>query len=621
MSQRWGSNPKRRADPAPRNRLLPLVVAAFVVLAACGGGGGNGDSADTSNNDASTDEASASVDATGGDPASTTDIGSLIVDDQIDDDALNALVTDFAALDADAQSDRVNELSGEVERQMYELSGLAQELGSPEAVDDSITQTAEWLAELAQQASSSIGSAALEPQGIRSGVVAQAGGPDLSLGLFGGFLVTTLVGESAVTRTNDGTVGTRELSEGIKIDASTDRVEVTTKHTFTDKAGVTTTLVTRNVVTPCPKADGTFEASASIDTSSTINNGATGKRVTLDVTINGTVDDNADLVGYDLTSRVQYADFVASRGGFVDLTIKLPQAGSPTGEYTRGGGTVTSEIVENASALSTLMVVLAGTRLSATAKKGWESGRCVALQPTVSAGPKGLQPSASVTINAAPRSKIDGTPTVGTVTALLSGGGAGVDPSSTPVPADAEFTYQAPGEKDKTGQVALEARSRRGVAKATIDFDTAGSPTVRIAGPVTYSLMGAEGTALVDLTLAPDPDGAYAGTASLQVTGGFNFMQTSCTSATWTESIDLMATLTTENDEQVLVITTIGEAPRGTPVATECTTAGVRIPSRSSLLSSSLFGEVRIRVVSGDQAFVDTVTPGIVSGTVSVTVT
>ena len=58
-------------------------------------------------------------------------------------------------------------------------------------------------------------------------------------------------------------------------------------------------------------------------------------------------------------------------------------------------------------------------------------------------------------------------------------------------------------------------------------------------------------------------------------------MQTSCTSATWTESIDLMATLTTENDEQVLVITRIGEAPRGTPVPTECTPVP-HTPSRRS---------------------------------------
>jgi len=576
-------------------------VAAVLLLAACGGGGG-GDSA-------------------GGVPASTKGAGSLIVDDEIDNDALNALVSDFLTLDADQQIERVNELSGEVERQLYEVSGLEQELGSPEAVDDSITQTAQWFAELAEQTSTSIGSAALEPQGLRGAAVAQAGVPSLGEGLFGGLVVTIAGSEAAVTLTNDGQVGKRDQGNGFKIDATIDRVELTTQHTFTDKTGVTTTLATRNVVAPCPKADGTFEASVSLDISSTINNGATGKRMTLDVTINGTVDDNAGLIGYDVTSRAQYADFVARKGGFIDLTVKIPRAGGATAEYTRAAGTVTPEIEATASSASILMAGLAGNKLSEAAKMGWESGRCVALQPTVSAGPKGLQPSTSATITAAPRSKIDGTPTGGTVTALLSGGGAGVEPSSTPVPADAEFTYQAPNESDKTGQVALEARSRRGVGKAKIDFGTASSPTVRIAGPVTYSLMGAEGTALIDLTLASGPDGAYTGTASLQVTGGFNFMQTSCTSATWAESIDLMATLTTENDEQVLVITTIGEAPRGTPVPTECTTAGVRVPSRSSLLSSSLFGEVRIRVVDGDQAFVDTVTPGTVGGTVSVTVT
>jgi len=459
-----------------------LVVAAFVVLAACGGGGGSGDSADTSNSDASTDEASASVDATGGGPASTTDIGSLIVDDEIDDDALNALVTDFAALDADEQSDRVNELSGEVERQMFELSGLAQELGSPEAVDDSITQTAEWFAELAEQASSSVGSAALEPQGFRGGVVAQAGVPSLGLGLAGAFIATIVSGEAAISATNDGQVGTKKVTDDMKIEATKDQVELTIKAKSTDKTGVTTTLDTRNVIAPCPKPDGTFEASASIEFSSTINNGATGKRMTIDVTIKGTVDDNAGLVGYDLTARVQYADFVASRGGFIDTTVKLPRGGPATGEYNRSGGTVTSQLLDDASSLSALLAVFAGLKLSEAAKMGWESGRCVALQPTVSAGPKGLQPSASVTINAVPRSKIDGTPTGGTVTALLSGGEAAVDPSSTPVPADAEFTYQAPGEKDKTGQVALEARSRRGVAKATIDFDTVQTGAYQVVG-------------------------------------------------------------------------------------------------------------------------------------------
>ena len=50
----------------------------------------------------------------------------------------------------------------------------------------------------------------------------------------------------------------------------------------------------------------------------------------------------------------------------------------------------------------------------------------------------------------------------------------------------------------------------------------------------------------------------------------------------------------------------------------ECTTAGVTVQSGTPLLSSSLFGEARVRLVDGDQAFVVTVAPGKVSGTVRV---
>jgi len=457
-----------------------VAVAAVVVLAACGGGGG--DSADNSSDDANAGETSPSVDASGEDPASTAAAGSLIVDDEINNDALNALVTDFAALDADQQRERLNGLSGEVERQMYEVSGLAQELGSPEAVDDSITQTAQWFADLAEQTSTSIGSAALEPQGFRGGVVAPAGVPSLGEGVFGA-LITMIVGsEAAVTATNDGQVGKQQLGEGIKIEATKDKVELTTENKSTDKTGVTTTLSTRNIVAPCPKPDGTFEASASTDISSTINNGATGKRMTLDVTIKGAVDDNAGLIGYDVSSRVQYADFVASRGGFIDLTVNLPRGGPATAEFTRSGGTVTSQLIDDASSLSALLAAVAGLKLSEAAKMGWESGRCVALKVTPSAGPEGLTPSAVVSVLAEPRSKIDGAPTGGNVTATLSAGGASVEPNGSPVPADAESTYTAPSEQDQTGTVTYESRSRRGIGKAAVTFSTSKPAAYQVVG-------------------------------------------------------------------------------------------------------------------------------------------
>ena len=112
-------------------------------------------------------------------------------------------------------------------------------------------------------------------------------------------------------------------------------------------------------------------------------------------------------------------------------------------------------------------------RLVRAAEERWKSGRCVKLEPTVSDGPTGLRPGASVTITAAPRSVIDGGPAGGTVTATADPRERpGSSPSGTKVKADATFTYTAPPEAQQTGDVSLEARSRRGVAKASLHFDT-----------------------------------------------------------------------------------------------------------------------------------------------------
>ena len=292
------------------------------------------------------------------------------------------------------------------------------------------------------------------------------------MGLFGGLMVTMLGGRAVISATNDGTTGERDLGSGFKVKVENNKAELTSDVTLTDKEGVTTTLKTRNVVTPCPKADGTFEATASIDASGTVNGGATGQRGTFDFTIKGTVSDDAELVGYDTTYRGQFAQFADRKGGFIDVTGTMPASGSHGVTVNRGGGTVTDAIVKSAVLLGLFVAILVGGELVKAAEEAWKSGRCVVLEPTVSAGPKGLTPGASVTITAAPRSKVDGGPVGGSVTATLTGGAASVSPSATKVPADATFTYVAPNVVNETGAVALEARSRRGIGKATLDFDT-----------------------------------------------------------------------------------------------------------------------------------------------------
>ena len=83
---------------------------------------------------------------------------------------------------------------------------------------------------------------------------------------------------------------------------------------------------------------------------------------------------------------------------------------------------------------------------------------------------------------AEPRSKVDGSPTGGNVTATLSAGGASVEPNGSPVPADANSTYTAPDELDKTGTVSYESRSKRGVGLAAVTFSTSKPAAYQIAG-------------------------------------------------------------------------------------------------------------------------------------------
>jgi hypothetical protein len=126
------------------------------------------------------------------------------------------------------------------------------------------------------------------------------------------------------------------------------------------------------------------------------------------------------------------------------------------------------------------------------------------------------------------------------------------------------------------------------------------------------------GTATIDLTMKPSPDGSYTGTARVSMTGALKMMQTTCKTARWSETIELTGVLTTEGDKQVLVISTTGAAPVGATRPMTCTTAGISVPSRTPYLTSSLFGEAHVGLEDGAQDFVVEAAPGTVSGTVNV---
>ena len=388
-----------------------------------------------------------------------------------------AQLTAVAALTPDEREAQLRTLSADVERQLVTLSGLEKELGGPEKATAAYTaMTAAMVTEVRKR------TAAPGFVGKFGGLARSGDTPSLGGMMFGGWIAAQLGTEGIVSGTNDFKPDAK-LVHDVTTDASgtitRDGSVSTAGMDFdieTTANGVTGKMRVKIEVKPCPDATGTFTAHISISASATSTGGRVGSNTTTDVTITGHVDDDAKLVGYDTVATTQAAEFGSGSNKWAEYTATTSWTGSnvtaATRTFGRTSGAVTPKFQQDWAQTGNLTEYMVTKSALEAAQKAWESGRCVALVPTLSPDKRsGLEPSTSVTITAAPRSKVDGAPAGGTVTATLSGD-TSVDPSGSKVKADATFTYVAPGEKDKSASVALEARSKRGVAKASVDFDT-----------------------------------------------------------------------------------------------------------------------------------------------------
>src|SRR5690606_2583223 len=130
-----------------------------------------------------------------------------------------------------------------------------------------------------------------------------------------------------------------------------------------------------------------------------------------------------------------------------------------------------------------MLVMIAELQLRGMGKgPAWESGRCVELKVTSDpARRKGIRPNTAFDLAAMPRAKADGAPTGGNVVATLEGGES-LQPASGKVRADAHYQYAGPAKKDEKSTIAFEARSKRGVGRAVLEFDTKQGRSYRITG-------------------------------------------------------------------------------------------------------------------------------------------
>lgn len=196
------------------------------------------------------------------------------------------------------------------------------------------------------------------------------------------------------------------------------------------------------------------------------------------------LDDEAHLIdsgdGGASNLHIQMGGFENFESQAADITTGYERGGNPIFEHhgEKGFSIFRPEEVERTKALlqgaETLNALIAEVMLRGMGSGGapWESGRCVDLKVTSSPGKrKGIKPNTAFDIEAMPRVKSDGAPAGGSVTATLSGG-ASLQPASGKVRADAKYQYAGPAKKDEQASIAFEARSKRGVGKASLEFDT-----------------------------------------------------------------------------------------------------------------------------------------------------
>ena len=460
-----------------------MLLATALVLGACGStGGATGGTSTTEGGQAAATTAAATS------PGGTN----LVVDGKVTDAALatmvggdgkarpgvvDSIIARVASRPVAEQDALRTDLALRVEQEAARLSGIEAALGGPAPTETALRGA--W-AQVSTAYAAFDPKAPLQPapkpvpgkahlpaaDGPSQGT---AGGTGV-LGVFLGMMSMALVADLVVSAANNMSADAygEHSTPGAVISASVEQSTVELEFKGTQD-GVDVTFKASAVVHPCPKADGSFDIEIKVDVRTA--KGTAGNNVTVDVNVTGQVDDEAELVSTTVDARTQWADFDKGKGQYLDVTTHR-KGDAFSIDVNRSAGSVTDGFVKMAILIGEMFAVMTTKQFVEAAKAAWQSGRCVRLDLTASPGPTGLAPSATSKISANPRSKIDGAATGGKVTAKLSSGGASVEPSNTKVTADATFTYTAPDEKNESGTVDAESRSKRGVGKGSITLDT-----------------------------------------------------------------------------------------------------------------------------------------------------
>jgi hypothetical protein len=246
----------------------------------------------------------------------------------------------------------------------------------------------------------------------------------------------------------------------------------------------------------CPNADGRVAIDVEVDSQMSVSGKpATGGYLHTNFHYERYLDDDAHFSKTDDASasslRIRLGGHENSRSQSTDVTIGYDRAGQSflSEKDTQGFGLFGNEdkdraikLIKDTQLLQTLMAEASLRGLGSKAGPPWEGGHCIDLKVMSDPAKRShVRPNTAFDLEAIPRVKSDGTPAGGNVVATLTGG-SHLQPAGMKVKADAKFEYAGPAEKNETAGIYFESRSKRGVGKATLDFDTKAGQHYQMSG-------------------------------------------------------------------------------------------------------------------------------------------
>jgi hypothetical protein len=258
--------------------------------------------------------------------------------------------------------------------------------------------------------------------------------------------------------------------------------------------GVNGKVKMKSKMDACPDESGKVTVETEVDSQMSVSGKpGTGGSVRTQFKYERYLDDDAHLVdtadGAASSLHVRMGGMENFESQFVDITTGHKRGGETSFEHHDEGGFSIfrmdevermQKLLQATELLQTLMAEAMVRGL--TGGSPWESGRCIDLKVTSDpAKRKGVRPSTAFDLEAKPRAKEGGATVGGTVTATLSGG-ASLQPASGKVEVDAKYGYTGPEKKDESASISFESRSKRGVGKATLEFDTKALRAYRMEG-------------------------------------------------------------------------------------------------------------------------------------------